>query len=411
MRSRGGQFGILLLFLLSAVRMPAQTAAPDSATGRFPSVLDSPADFSGWRGETTPPNTLDSIRIGYFAPDAPGDPVGAPMLDAANLAITEANAGGGYQGVPFRLVIRWNYHPWGAASKQVTHLVFRDSVWAVIGSLDGRFTHIAEQIVTKAWVPLLAPVSADPTLNYVRVPWMFRLPPDEKKQAAVLVRDGIKSLPLQSIGVITSTDHDGRTFASELLPWLEKAGSQAAFHFEISSRDFDVAAIVRRLGGFHPDGVILRLPREELLALMTGMGKADISVPVFLPWIPGVSPEDLRSRSLGNVYCIRPFDPTGNARYQTFETTYRARFGVAPTPAAAYTYDAVQILLRAIRTSGLSRAGIRDAIAGMQDYQGVTGKIHWDNGWANQAEPVLQKISSDSSDGVSRLTLPVHSTR
>lgn len=363
----------------------------------MPGVLDTPADFSGWQGSVTDPSRLDTIRIGFFAPDRLDDPVGIPMRNAAILALDRVNREGGLHGVPFGLVRRWSYNPWGAGSKKMIRLVYEDSVWAVIGSLDGTSTHIAEQIVTKAWVPLLAPVSADPTLNYVRVPWMFRLPPGNEKQVSIIIRDGIRPLALQKVGVVSSTDHDGRTFASDLVPQLEKAGIPPVFHFEISSRDFDATGIVRRLRVFQPDGIILRLPREELLSLLARIREAAISVPVFLPWIPGVSPADLRSRARNDVYCVRPFDPAGNSAYHAFEAAYRARYGTTPLPVAAYTYDALQMLIRATRTSGLNRAKIRDAIAGMQDYEGVTGRIHWDNGWANLGKPVLRVVPGDSA--------------
>ena len=128
----------LLLILFCAVQGHSQTRISPQ-TGRPekpPGVLDTPVDFSGWRGRSLNPGQLNEIRIGFFAPDEPGDPVGGPMLNAATLAVEEANAAGGLQGIPYRLVKRWAYDPWGSGSKEVIRLVYQDSVWAVIGSLE-----------------------------------------------------------------------------------------------------------------------------------------------------------------------------------------------------------------------------------------------------------------------------------
>ena len=61
-----------------------------------------------------------------------------------------------------------------------------------------------------------------------------------------------------------------------------------------------------------------------------------------------------------------------------FEKVFTARFGRRPDYLAAYTYDAVNILVDAIRKAGLNRALIHDAVRSLSPWQGVTGQIRWD---------------------------------
>lgn len=390
---------VLWFIFFCAVQLQSQTKASPQ-TGRPekpPGVLDTPVDFSGWKGLPRNPEQFNEIRIGFFAPDEPDDPVGGPMLNAAALAVEEANAGGGFQGIPYRLVKRWAYDPWGAGSKEVIRLVYQDSVWAVIGSLDGSATHIAEQIVTKAWVPLLSPVSADPSLTYIRIPWMFRLPPDDQKQAEIIVHKGIQALSLDKVGLITSTDHDGRTFAVEILAKMKAEQTPPVFHFQLSLPNVDLNDIVQRVASFDPEGVIVRLPLAETLDLLEYFQNNEFHVPVFIPWIPGLPEEDLTKRYNGDIYHVQPFSGTGNSAYAAFARTYQKRYRTSPTPGAAYTYDAVNLLVQSLQKSGLNRPGLRDAIAGIGDFQGVTGKISWDNGGGNQAEPVLRTLFGESA--------------
>jgi len=347
-----------------------------------PGVLDTPVDFSGWRGATRSAAGLREVRIGLFGPDSGDAPKGA------GLAVEQLNAAGGWRGTPVRIVGRWSHDPWSGGAREMVRLVYDDSVWAVLGSANGDATHIAEQVVTKAWVPLVAPVSADPTLTYIRIPWIFRLPPDEEAQADVLVRDAVLARSLANVGLITSNDHDGRTFANEVLERLGAAGVTPAFHFEVPANG-DLADVAARARSFQPGAVIVRLPPSRLPDLLDRLSREGVRAPLLVPWIPGLAPPALRSHYAGEVLAVWPFREEANPGYAAFVGAYRARYGSEPTPIAAYSYDAVHLVVSALRASGLNRAALRDAIAAQTGFVGATGAISWDNAGGNRAEPVL----------------------
>jgi len=58
--------------------------------------------------------------------------------------------------------------------------------------------------------------------------------------------------------------------------------------------------------------------------------------------------------------------------------TFTDRFERPPDYAAAHTYDAVRLLVAAIRKAGMNRARIRDALKELSPFSGVTGAVHWD---------------------------------
>jgi ABC-type branched-subunit amino acid transport system substrate-binding protein len=310
------------------------------------------------------------------------------MYNAAQLAVEQANEAGGFEGVPFRIVSRWDSDPWRGGSKQMIKLVYEDDVWAVIGSVDGASTHVAEQVVTKAWLPLISPVSADPTLTYIRIPWMFRLPPDDPTQAQAIVRDGLLDMSLAKVGVITGTDHDGRVFAEDLLDAMHAEAIAPMLHFEVSPTNSDAADIASRVRSFAPEALVIRLPREPTLVLLDRLRQQQVSAVMLLPWIPGLQLAELERRTHGNVKYVLPFSSAADPAYLQFAEAYRAQYGTDPTPSAAYTYDAVNLIVRSLAQSGLNRPSLRDAIAAA-GFQGVTGRISWDNAGGNVAQPVL----------------------
>ena len=371
-----------------AVGHTTQSPQP-SDPQQAPTVLDTPVDFSGSRGATIDPAQLDEIRIGLFAPTDSGNPVGGPMYRAAQLAVEQVNANGGFAGVPLRIVTRWDDDPWRGGAKQMIKLVYADSVWAVIGSVSGDATHIAEQVIAKAWLPLLSPVSADPTLTYIRIPWMFRLPPNDQAQAETIVSDGLQELSLEQVGLITSVDHDGRIFAEEMLDQMHAVEAPPAFHLELSPTNVDLAEIVRRARSFDPDGIVVRMPLVATFSLLDELQSGGVSIPVLLPWIPGLQLSDLTKHYGGAILYVQPFSGADNPGYSAFARAYMQRFGAEPTPSAAYTYDAVNLLVQALTEGGINRAALRDAIANSSGYRGATGTIAWDNAGGNQGRPVL----------------------
>ena len=390
------------LAMLSACQAlsPAANSTRPSEPHPAPSVLDTPVEFAGPRGQSATGAVLNEIRIGLFAPTSAESGIGLSMVRGAELAIEQFNASGGLAGIPIRMVQRWDADPWRGGSKEMIKLVYEDSVWAVIGSVNGDATHVAEQVVTKAWLPLLSPVSADPTLTYIRIPWMFRLPPNDEEQAAVLVRDGIRAFSLSNLGLITSTDHDGRIFAEEMSKQMSAAHTPPVFHLRVSLPSPELDATVRRANSFGPDGVIVRLPVDEVVALLDSFDSNGLRMPVLIPWIPGLLPADLRGRYRGEILYVAPFSDNDNPAFFAFARDYRERFGAPPTPSAAYTFDAVNVLIKALRESvegGLNRADLRDAIAGTSGYMGVTGAVSWDNAGGNEAEPVLRVLASTGS--------------
>ncbi len=63
---------------------------------------------------------------------------------------------------------------WGKASTGLVNAIYQDKVLGVI-ALDRNAAHLAEQVGSKAFVPVIA-ISSDRMLTTTNVPWIFRLP-------------------------------------------------------------------------------------------------------------------------------------------------------------------------------------------------------------------------------------------
>ena len=338
--------------------------------------------YNGPAGEGTDPADLEEVRLGYFGPSDPLHAEGGDMWLAASMAISEANEAGGFQGLPFRLLPAWSDNPWGTGIKQVTRLVYEDDVWGIVGSIDGATTHLAEQVVAKARLPLINPASTDKTVNLANVPWMFSCPPGDHQSAPVLARALTGTLAGRNFLLLTSTDHDARAFTAELMSSLAGDVTRPHRHLHFHAEEADFAGIVTQVETLTPEAVVVVASAEDSARLVAGLRAAGFEGVVFGGPAMGrwsfIQTAEAAAEGVIFPLLVAPEDPA------PFALVFEDRFGHPPDFAAAHTYDATRMLIAAVREAGLNRAGIRDALVELAPWQGASGTMTWDPLGQNQ---------------------------
>jgi ABC-type branched-subunit amino acid transport system substrate-binding protein len=119
-------------------------------------------------------NTED-LRIAVFGPQAE-QAVGAVEIKALAKELIP-------RGTRFSLIGISSESSWGKASNQLIHAVYQDRVLGII-ALDRASSHLAEQIGTKAFVPVIA-LSSDRVLTSTNIPWIFRMPATTRLEDAI----------------------------------------------------------------------------------------------------------------------------------------------------------------------------------------------------------------------------------
>jgi ABC-type branched-subunit amino acid transport system substrate-binding protein len=344
--------------------------------------------FHGPGREDSGPADLDEIRIGYFGPADGDHPEGGDLWLAANLALEQENERGGYGGIPFRLVPGWSENPWGTGVARVAGMVYRDQVWALIGSIDGASTHLAEQVVAKARVPLINPVATDDTVHMANVPWMFSCLPGDHRQAAALAGAVLKRMGCGPFVLLSADDHDARVLSEELVRRLGRAGAGPGRYLVMRPGD---------TGSLREIAEQVRMSSAGLAAVIAGPAdSARIVAALRAAGYDGaivggpsmgrrLFPEEAGAAAEGVVFPLL-YDP---APGDPFVAEFQARFGRTPDYAAAHTYDSVRLLAHAVREAGLSRARIRDALESQRFTTGATGAFRWDSLGQNQRPVAL----------------------
>jgi branched-chain amino acid transport system substrate-binding protein len=81
-------------------------------------------------------------------------------------------------------------------------------------------------------------------------------------------------------------------------------------------------------------------------------------------------------------------------RTKEFIDTYSAKYGYTPDDVAALTYDAINILLQSIQNAGITgdlqtdRDNLKDAIASLKNFDGITGKMSF----TPEGDPIKEAV-------------------
>ena len=323
------------------------------------------------------PHDTQAILIGYFGPNDVSHPEAGNLWCAASMAIEQANLAGGFHGRPFRLITGWSENPWGSGVTDLTRMVYQDRVWAIIGGIDGPSTHLAEQVVAKARLPLLSGANADRTANLANVPWMFSVLPGQHLQAYALAAAIELRVKGKRFAVVSSVDHDAHCLTDELNKCFRTRQLQPAYHFEFQSGLAKHAALAKNIMKANAEAVVIAAPWRDSADLLVSLRQGGFQGLVFGG--PCMSQRRFIKRageaSEGVIFPVL-YDPSEKAAL--FETAFFNRSGKRGDYLSAHTYDTVTLLTDAIRRAGLDRQGIRDEIEQGSPWQGVTGAIRWD---------------------------------
>jgi len=386
----------LLAWATGAPAEPGGQAQAPQPRLRYRTVT--PDYFGPGRHEPEPADVVE-VLLAWFGPSDPADPETGPIWQAACLAIEQANAEGGYQGKRFRLLPCWSENPWGTGVSRLARAAYDSDVWAVVGSVRGDGTHLAEQVVTKARLPLVGPVDTDKTVNLVNVAWMFSLAPGDHLQAPVLAEAVLAEAAGKPFVMLSSTDHDSRLTAAELLAQFSRRGVLPAMHLSFSpvksgERAADLSLQLERISSVEAGAVVVIAGPGDSARAVRAIRAGGLSAPIFGGAAMGRSffLQQAGSAAEGVVFPLL-FDSEASEKGRAFTRLFEEKAGGRPDYAVAYTYDAVGILVAAVRKAGLNRARIRDQLRRLSPWDGVTGRIRWDPTGQNEQPVTLGTIA------------------
>lgn len=355
-------------------------------------------------GRDKPEPQVETVKIGVLAPLKRSHEayIGQPLLNAIELAIEQANQAGGYHGKPFELVVRNDTGLWGASANEIVQLSYEDSVWAVIGTVDGANTHIAIRVALKTEMPVINVADTDPTLVETKIPWIFRTVADDRQMAYTLAFYAYDEMAHERVAIVRADNRYGRfgvgEFRAASVRLQRPAPIEINYELAYERVNPDFTAQVERLQKVAPDAIVIWADAVAAGHLVRAIRAAQIDVPIYA-CDRVLHPQFLvaaGSAAEGVVAASSFVADTAADNYQAFRQAYRSKTGDEPTLYAAHAYDGTRMLLAAISRAGLNRYRIRDALAAVRKFPGVTGTITMDRVYSHRGPVSLATVRQGS---------------
>ncbi|MDC7219280.1 MAG: ABC transporter substrate-binding protein [Spirochaetales bacterium] len=331
-----------------------------------------------------------TIKIGFNIPLTGDSPkVGEGTKYAAELVKEKINAAGGLEvdGEKYMLDFIYvdNELKAESAVSAAYKLIEQDEVLAIVGPDTSSRAIPAGQVAQENATPLISPWSTNPNTTLDR-PYVFRACFLDPFQAPVAVKFAEEEFDLSKAAIVYNLEDDySKTLAGLFKDsWEAANGADSVVAFESygqKDQDFSVQLTKVIASG------------AEILYLPSFYNKVAMLVPQAqdLGWTGPVMGSD----SWGSADLVKLSNGTVKGYYFTthyaaagavgetkeFIEAYEAAYGYTPDDVGALSYDALNIVLKAIQEAGLSgdlradRTAIKDAIAGLADYKGITGTM------------------------------------
>ena len=382
-------------------------AAPYDTNYTHPNI------YVGAARDIPEPKNLKEIRIGFFGPLEHNSEsvLGVRMLHGAQMAVDEANAAGGYGGKPFKLMVHNDYNNWqakavygdvrptepaiwGSASDEAVKMAYDEQVWAIFGSISSESTHIALRVALRAELPVVSSANSDPTVPETSIPWYFGTMQDDREQYLTLARRMYSQLGLKRVAVLRSSSRYGRFGLGKFLDASRRLGHPVVMEQIFQPGEMDYSRQLRVIRSSRADAVLLVGDELEAATILKQMRAAGMKQRTFGTF-----------RTLGDTLlkeagdaaegfeAVYPYDPTRrDLRWLNFNRRFEDRFHEKPEQFASMAFDTMNALLDSICKAGLNRARIHDALANIDEYDGVTGKMVFDPNLKNIAPLYLGTI-------------------
>ncbi len=321
------------------------------------------------------------IVIGVIAPltGAKADQ-GKQFKEGAQIRVDEINEAGGLLGRKIRLEILDDEGQPANAATCAQRLVANPEVVAVVGPSSTASCNAAIPILETAKICGISPSASTATLSTDN-PYFFILQQPNILDAPKLTKLARDKFGATKIGMITLRDDWGQSVASAGKASLPELGLVLSAEVEYAQGDRDFKSQITSLMESEPDVVIFNTHYTEGALAARQAREAGVTVP-FLGQITTVYDEFLDIFGLDEGFIAQtPFLATlDDPKVQAAVAKFEPLIGRLPQQYHVFTYDAVSAIADAIVGVGNTsdKEAIRDAIAGLDDMDGVAFKWGFD---------------------------------
>lgn len=357
--------------------------------------------IAGCGGGSEEAGTGDTIKIGAFEPltgaNAAGGELELEGMQLANEVRPEV------LDKKVELVVADNKSDKAEATTAAARLVEKDKVSAVLGSWGSSLSIAAGDILKQNEVPAVSCSATNPQVTLGN-DFYFRVCYLDDFQAEILANYAFKKLGAKKVAIIQEVSNDYSTglakFFTEDFKALTGDDGSIVATGNYNTGDTDFNGILTNIKAANPDAIFAPGNYTESALIMKQARSLGITAPFIGAdtWetneLIDVGGADVEGASLTTFF--DDTNPNLSSAAKEFVDAYREKYPDRQSIPGftALAYDSYMIVMEAIEKAGSADPKeIQKALTEIKDFDGVTGKITFDeNGDAAKEDAVLKKV-------------------
>jgi len=346
------------------------------------------------------PADQNEIRLGVNAELTGSKPtVGDSCKKAAELLAAQLNKDWGVQvgdkKFTIKLFVEDNEDKAESAAAAAQKLISQNNVLAILGPNASGNAIPTARICEDAGVIMISPWSTNPKTTEGKK-FVFRACFIDDFQGQVMAKFARANLKAQTAAVLYDVASEyNKGIAEFFKKFFEAAGGKVVAFESYTKDDKDFSSQLTIIKAANPDVLFLPNYYNEVPLQAQQARRLGLTMPIIGSdsWgseeILRLGGQDLEGSFFSTHYAADIATETA----QKFIREYEAKYKKKPDDVAALTYDAGGLLCAAITKAGsLDRKKVRDALASIQEFEGVTGKMKFSGGGDPVKSAVILQI-------------------
>ncbi len=315
----------------------------------------------------------------------PASFLGAPEAKTAQMMIDDINNNGGIGGKQLKLIIKDSAGNPEKAISFAKQLIEEDKVFAIVGPSTSGETMKIKSICEDAKTVLVSCAAAELIVNPV-AKYVFKSP-QKDSHAAEKIFEVMKKKGITKIGVVSSNDGFGVAGKEQLEKLAPARGITILISEVYDKKATDLTGVLTKLKGKNVQAVVnwSIVPAQSIVA--KNMKQLNMAVPLF------------QSHGFGNIKYVKeageaaegiifpsgrlliadslPENHPQKALLMKYKKDYESKYGEDASTFGGHGYDALLILVEAIKKAGADKEKVRDAIENMKGLAGTAGVFNF----------------------------------
>ncbi len=359
----------------------------------------------GWNGAQAHVHAAGAtpVKIGFANPLTGSEAsYGVSDYNAVKLAVNSVNAKGGVDGHKVQ-IIAYDTKADPATGIAGAHYFVSQGVNAVIGFFNSDISIPASAILHAAGIPMVSAASTNPKLTEQGFHNVFRVCGTDNEQGLVEAEFARNVLHAKTAVVLDDEEVYGEGVSQFFANDFKKLGGKILSHQGINPNLTDYTSLLTQVKAMHPD--ILQFGGFDPAAgLLVKQGRSLGLKSTFISDDGVIGPAFTQAggRSAVGSFLSSAPSPQDLASARPFVAEYVRTYHAQPTEFAGYNYDALNVIVQAIRDAhSITPAAIIRALAGIHTFKGVTGRVDF-NSIGNNTTPeyVIYRVQSNYSNKI-----------